>query len=107
MLMLKGTVLGVKSRVRVDKETGEEITTYKVGIQTHKQGGYDGEYLTTDVQVTKTQMAQGVQAQYEGIKGQDVIVPVFVMPWASKRGNAGLTYFFEGDAKPLKVQTKQ
>lgn len=107
MLMLQGIVLGVKSRTRIDRDTGEEIVTYKVGIQTDKSGGYEGEYVTTDVQVTKTQMNQGVQAQYEGIRGQEVVVPVFVMPWASKRGNAGLTFFFEGDAKPLKVEPKK
>lgn len=103
MFLIKGQVLGVKQQVRVNRETGEEVTSYLVGIQSPKESGYDGEVVVQDIRVTKKQMGQGLQASYENIKGQEVIAPVFAMPWASKKGNAGLSWFFDGDGKPLKV----
>lgn len=101
MLLLKGTVMGVKVvDGRPNPDSGEIKQRHFVGVSVPKHNGYKGETITYDVQITKAQMPKGVAAHYEKIKGQEVFVPVLAMSWAGKNGNSGINWFLGDDGLP-------
>lgn len=97
--MIRGVVVGVKEVVKRDKEGNRYSKTF-IGFQTPKANGFEGEVETKTVQVSKDQLAKGLPAYYEQIKGQEVLAPVFIMPWSN---GGGFTTFFEGEGKAVSV----
>lgn len=97
--MIRGKVAGVKSITRQDREGNPYSKTF-IGFETPKANGYPGETVVTDVQVSREQLANGLPAYYEKIKGQEVMAPVFIMPW---KNGGSYTVFFEGEGKAVAV----
>lgn len=104
MILIRGTVKGIKQIDRVNKKTGEVITRHFVGIAFPKENGYDDEETIIDVQVSNKQLHSGLAAHYEGHRGKEVFAPVFPSPWATQSGNAGISWFFSGDGRPTPVE---
>lgn len=104
MILIRGTVKGVKQIDRVNKKTGEVITKHFVGISFPKENGYHDEEVIIDIQVSNKQLHAGLAAHYEGHRGKEVFVPVFPSAWASQAGNAGISWFFSGDGRPTPVE---
>ncbi len=100
-LFIEGVVRGIKREENMNRTTGEMIEKYKVGFESPKPNGYDGEVIIKDVQISKSQLSQGLAAHYEKIVGQKVRAPVWVQPW--KNGNA-YSLFFSDDGKPVGVK---
>ncbi|WP_143247515.1 DNA-binding protein [Agaribacterium haliotis] len=100
-MFIRGLVKGVKSDTRVNRSTGEEKTTWKVGFEEPKPNGYDGEMIIRDVQITRSQLNEGLGAKYEKLIGQEVQAPVFCSPWSNGKG---MTIFFADDGQPLGVK---
>lgn len=99
-LFQRGVIKGVKKQEKIDRTTGEVRTSHKVGFEEFKTGGYQGETVIRDVQITKDQLQAGLAAHYEKIKGQEVMAEVFASPWSNGKG---ITLFFSGDGIPVGV----
>lgn len=62
------------------------------------------EVKTVKVKLSKKNMDAGLNNVWSQYKGKAVAVPVFVVPWASKAGNAGFDFYLSGDGKPQTPQ---
>lgn len=101
MFQIKGQVLGTKT-VDMNGQNGPYQRHY-VGFQAPKENGFPGEMITVEVQITKSQYDKGLMAAYEGVKGQEVVAPVFGNPFVSKSG-PNVQWFFSGDGRPKAVK---
>lgn len=103
MLTLTGVVLGTKTLQR-KRSDGSLFDVQFLGIQTDKESGYDGETITTDIQISQHQYQAGICAFYQKLRGQVVSVPVWVTAWAGKNNNAGINFHLSGEGKPVSGQ---
>lgn len=96
-LLQRGIVKGVKTIEKVNRNTGEVTTRTLIGFEEPKPGGYQGETVVRDIQVTKAQLKEGLPAAYEKLIGQEVQSEVFVSAWTNGRG---MSFYFAGEGKP-------
>lgn len=100
MLTLTGIVLGTKTITR-KRADGSVFDVHFLGIQTEKESGYDGETITTDIQISQAQYQAGICAHYQKLINQAVSVPIWLTSWAGKNGTAGINYHLSGEGKPV------
>lgn len=98
MLLIKGKIVGIRTKQNVNRQTGEVKDSMYVGFSSPRKNGYAGQEDITEVRITEKQMSVGLQALYEKLVGKDVTAPVFAMAWTNGKG---MTYFFENEGKPL------
>lgn len=103
MLTLTGVVLGTKTLQR-KRSDGSLFDVHFLGIQTDKESGYDGETVTSDIQVNQEQYKAGICAFYQKLRGQVVSVPIWVTAWTGNKGTAGINFHLSGEGKPVSGQ---
>lgn len=106
MLLLTGLCHGYKSNTR--KVGTNDFVDHMVLVEVQDLDQYGiPQVKTASVKLSKADLENGVQHQYDALKGKPVTVPVRVGPWASKAGNAGFDYWISGDRKPVNMQIRQ
>lgn len=106
MLLLTGLCHGYKSNKRTVGTN--EFVDHLVLLEVQDLNQYGiAETKTQSIKLSKADIENGVQHQYEALKGKAVSVPVRVGPWASKAGNAGFDFWISGDRKPVNMQIRQ
>ena len=104
-LMLSGQCLGVMStdRTFTDKQTGvnRAFTDNRLGIQFQKVGGFQGEYDTHSISLSKSQVDSGLVARFNDLKQKLITVPVYVHVFTSLGGRTGFELKLSGDGFPI------
>jgi len=96
------TIQGVYIGSRVVPYGNEGKTRTELGIQTQHVDGF-GQPIATNsiVRVPASRLAD--VGKWDALKGQVVLVPVYVQAFPSRAG-AGYSYWLESDASPLAVK---
>lgn len=105
MLKFSGTVKGVKSVPRHNKNNGETWEEIFLGVSEPKEGGYGGEEIIHDVKLTKQCIESGMRTYYENLVGKRVEIPVFITARAWN-GKAYMDWFLSGEGRPISVEGK-
>lgn len=106
MLLLTGLCHGYKANKRTVGTN--EFVDHLVLLEVQDTNQYGlAETKTVGVKLAKADIENGVQHQFDALKGKSVSVPVRVSPWASKAGNAGFDLYISGDRKPVNMQIRQ
>jgi len=106
MLLLTGLCHGYKANKRT--VGANEFIDHLLLLEVQDVNQYGlAETKTVGVKLAKADIENGVQHQFDALKGKAVSVPVRVSPWASKAGNAGFDLYISGDRKPVNMQIRQ
>lgn len=104
-IFLRGICKGVRNNERRNTQTGEVYADVYIGfdVQTPDQyGGVTVEQI--EVQCAKTHIDAKLPAMYSGLKGKELIVPIWVQTWQSKdKAKYGYQLRLSGDGKPSQV----
>ncbi|MCQ4285802.1 hypothetical protein NA633_22180 [Pseudomonas stutzeri] len=106
MLALIGLCRGFHTSTRTVRENTFVDNSILVEVDQPNQYGLN-ETKTIAIKLSKRNMEAGLNNLWTQFNGKQVSVPVFVVGWASKAGNAGFDYWLSGDGKPLNLQLAQ
>lgn len=105
MMTFTGELAGVKIKTVENKKSGEVWDNYIIGLSTPKIGGYKGETIIQDIQITKNQVKAGLVKKFELLVGKKISVEFFITARAWKE-LPYLTYLLAGDGEPLAIDGK-
>lgn len=103
-LNLTGECLGTRKLERsyIDKTTNQrkQLEILQVGVKIPKVGGFDGEFETLSISLSKIQQEANLQKRLDTYKNKIITLPVYIHAYASN-GSAGYEIRLSGDGLPL------
>lgn len=93
-----GVCKGISQRNLTNRKTGENMTFTEIGIAEYKTDEYGDEVeVVTKIQLSKSQVANGVPAQVAQLKGKHIALSIWETSYVSGKGEANTNMFLTND----------